>query len=126
MHHIYVQHNIWRCGSCCFEWDPSSYKLLSPHVCPACETDDREYTPALQKQEGGSHYKDFKIQPVEFIHANSIPFLEGNVIKYVMRHKAKNGIEDLKKAKHYIDLLIQMEYPEQENVQTGRSCEVPR
>lgn len=65
---------------------------------------------ALETQVGGSHYKNFKIQPVEFIHANNIPFLEGNVIKYVMRHKEKNGKQDLLKAKHYIDLLIEMEY----------------
>jgi len=62
------------------------------------------------KQIGGDHYKGYKIQPVEFIHANNIPFLEANVIKYVMRHKDKNGLEDLQKAKHYIDLLIQLEY----------------
>lgn len=61
-------------------------------------------------QIGGDHYKIYKIQPTEFIHSNSIPFIEGNVIKYVMRHKYKNGIEDLKKARHYIDLLIQYEY----------------
>lgn len=61
-------------------------------------------------QVGGNHYKNYKIQPTEFIHANNIPFIEGNIIKYVMRHKNKNGIEDLKKAKHYIDLLIQLEY----------------
>lgn len=62
------------------------------------------------KQIGGDHYKGYKIQPVEFIHANEIPFLEANVIKYVMRHKDKNGLEDLQKAKHYIDLLIQLQY----------------
>lgn len=61
-------------------------------------------------QIGGDHYKSYKIQPVEFIHANEIPFLEANVIKYIMRHKDKNGIEDLQKAKHYIDLLIDLEY----------------
>jgi hypothetical protein len=61
-------------------------------------------------QVGGNHYKDCKIQPTEFIHANNIPFIEGNIIKYVIRHRNKNGIEDLKKAKHYIDLLIQFEY----------------
>ena len=61
-------------------------------------------------QIGGNHYKDLKIQPTDFIHANNIPFIEGNIIKYVVRHKSKNGIEDLKKAKHYIDLLIQFEY----------------
>lgn len=61
-------------------------------------------------QIGGDHYKIYKIQPTEFIHSNSIPFIEGNIIKYVVRHKSKNGIEDLKKAKHYIDLLIKFEY----------------
>ena len=65
---------------------------------------------ALDRQEGGSHYKTFTIQPVEFIHKNNIPFIEGNIIKYILRHKSKNGIEDLKKAKHYIDLLIDIEY----------------
>ncbi len=66
-------------------------------------------TSALSVQEGGSHYKDLKIQPVEYIHANSIPYFEGNVIKYVSRWRAKNGIGDLKKARHYIDLLIELE-----------------
>lgn len=61
-------------------------------------------------QVGGGHYAKYKIQPTEFIHANNVPFIEGNIIKYVMRHREKNGVEDLKKAKHYIDLLIQFEY----------------
>lgn len=61
-------------------------------------------------QIGGNHYAKYKIQPTEFIHTNHVPFIEGNIIKYVLRHKDKNGIEDLKKAKHYIDLLIEFEY----------------
>ena len=65
---------------------------------------------AKNKQIGGNHYTIHKIQPIEFIQSNSIPFIEGNIIKYVMRHRSKNGIEDLKKAKHYIDLLIYYEY----------------
>jgi len=65
---------------------------------------------ANEEPVGGNHYKLYKIQPIEFIQSNSIPFIEGNVIKYVMRHKYKNGIEDLKKAKHYLDLLIHYEY----------------
>ncbi len=65
---------------------------------------------ALQVQEGGSHYKDMKIQPAEYIHANNLPFIEGSVIKYISRWRNKNGIEDLKKAKHFIDLLIELEY----------------
>jgi hypothetical protein len=65
---------------------------------------------ASEIQVGGGHYAKYKIQPTEFIHANNVPFIEGNVIKYVMRHRQKNGIEDLKKARHYIDLLIEFEY----------------
>lgn len=64
---------------------------------------------ALGRQEGGNHYKDMAIQPVEFIHRNRIGFCAGNVIKYVCRYQQKNGVEDLKKARHYIDLLIQLE-----------------
>lgn len=64
---------------------------------------------ALDVQVGGVHYKDMKIQPVEFIHANGIGYFEGNVIKYVARWRAKNGIADLEKARHYLDLLIELE-----------------
>jgi len=53
-----------------------------------------------------NHYNGV-IQPVEFIVANDIPFREGNIIKYVYRHRKKNGIEDLRKARHYIDMLIE-------------------
>lgn len=64
---------------------------------------------ALDVQVAGNHYKAMKIQPVEFIHANKIPYLEGNVIKYVSRWRSKDGVADLEKAKHYIDLLIELE-----------------
>ena len=64
---------------------------------------------ALDVQVDGNHYKELKIQPVEYIHANNIPFLEGNVIKYITRWKSKNGVKDLEKAKHYIELLIELE-----------------
>ncbi len=67
---------------------------------------------ALDKQEGGSHYKCFTIQPVEFITKNNLGFCEGNVIKYVCRYKMKNGIEDLRKAKHYLELLAELVYGE--------------
>lgn len=66
-------------------------------------------TDALSQQVSGDHYKKLKIQPVEYIHANNIPYMEGNIIKYITRWKAKAGIADLEKAKHYIDLLIQLE-----------------
>lgn len=64
---------------------------------------------ALDIQVGGSHYKDLKIQPIEYIHANAIPFAEGNIIKYVTRWRSKNGVKDLEKAKHFIELLIELE-----------------
>ena len=58
------------------------------------------------RQVGGSHYKDFHIQPYEFISKNDLSFFQGNVIKYVCRYKNKNGIQDLEKIKHYCDLEI--------------------
>ena len=64
---------------------------------------------ALSLQEGGTHYKDLKIQPVEFIHANNIGFCEATAIKYLCRWRKKGGIQDLKKAKHFIDVLIELE-----------------
>lgn len=64
---------------------------------------------ALELQVDGGHYKDLPIQPVEYIHANKIGYFEGNVIKYVSRWRAKNGVKDLEKARHYIDLLIELE-----------------
>lgn len=64
---------------------------------------------AFDEQAGGRHYLEFAIQPVEFIHKNKIPYIEGNVIKYVSRWRDKGGLQDLHKAKHYINLLIEME-----------------
>lgn len=64
---------------------------------------------ALEKQVDGSHYKNQAIQPVEYIHANGIGFFEGNVIKYVTRWREKGGVADLEKAKHYIELLVELE-----------------
>lgn len=67
---------------------------------------------ALEQEVGGAHYKNCAIQPVEYIYANNLDFFAGNVVKYITRFRAKNGKEDLLKAKHYIELLIQLEYPE--------------
>ena len=61
---------------------------------------------SFKKQVGGSHYKKYKIQPVEFIIKNNIGFVEGNIIKYILRFKEKGGVQDLLKAKHYIELLL--------------------
>jgi hypothetical protein len=64
---------------------------------------------ALDVQVAGDHYRKMKIQPVEYIHANSIPFIEGCIIKYASRWRDKGGIRDLEKIKHFADLLIELE-----------------
>ena len=64
---------------------------------------------ATSKQVGGDHYAVMKIQPIEFILANELGFCEGNVIKYLCRYKRKNGLEDLKKARQYLDFFIERE-----------------
>ena len=67
---------------------------------------------ALDTQCGGTHYREGRIQPIEYIEANGLGFCEGNIIKYVTRHKRKGGAEDLKKARHYINLLLELVYDE--------------
>ena len=67
---------------------------------------------ALKTQIAGTHYKDMPIQPVEFVYKNNLDFLQGSAIKYICRFRAKNGKDDLLKARHFIDLLIEMEYGE--------------
>lgn len=62
---------------------------------------------ALEEQVGGDHYKSKPIQPVEYCMANNIGFMEGSVIKYVTRWRDKGGVEDLKKARHFLDMLIE-------------------
>jgi hypothetical protein len=62
---------------------------------------------ANEQQVGGRHYKDNPIQPWDYIMSNNIGYMEGNIIKYVSRYKEKNGLEDLKKARHYLDKLIE-------------------
>lgn len=68
---------------------------------------------ALDRQVGGDHYLKGRIQPIEFIQAQRLGFIEGSVVKYVTRWRNKNGIEDLKKARQYLDILIELEtsYP---------------
>lgn len=65
---------------------------------------------ALDVQVGGGHYKDFVIQPIEFVEKNGLSFIEGSIVKYICRHRTKNGAEDINKIKHYCDLLLELEY----------------
>ena len=112
-----------KCPDC--KEDTIKYEGAGNFLCARCETVfDRAFlAPApelntanpLATQEGGGHYKDMAIQPVEYIHANGLGFIEGCVVKYVSRYRDKNGLEDLKKARHFIDLLISLEYSDEKN-----------
>ena len=64
---------------------------------------------AMQIQVGGEHYKSLNIQPLEYALANDLGICEHAVIKYVSRYKNKGGVEDLRKARHYLDILIERE-----------------
>ncbi|TXH56500.1 MAG: DUF3310 domain-containing protein [Desulfurellales bacterium] len=64
---------------------------------------------ARSVQIGGDHYKKFAIQPFDFITANNVPWAEASAIVYLLRWRDKNGLEDLRKARHFIDLLIERE-----------------
>ena len=69
---------------------------------------------ATLKQVGGSHYKDCKIQPVEYIVGNDLTFLEGNIIKYITRHRRKGeGRKDIEKVIHYAEMILEMEYKDE-------------
>ena len=77
----------------------SKKSRLKPHTAPQR---------AIDKQIGGNHYKSYSIQPIEFIVANKLSFIQGCIIKYICRFENKNGIEDIEKIKHYCDLQIQL------------------
>lgn len=70
-------------------------------------TTEQQKSKASDKQVGGQHYKSMVIQPGHFIRANDIGWYEGNAIKYICRHKAKNGIQDIEKAIHYLELVLE-------------------
>lgn len=61
-------------------------------------------------QVGGDHYKKCGIEPVEYIHANGLDFNEGSIVKYISRHRNKNGAEDIRKIKDYCDIILELDY----------------
>lgn len=65
---------------------------------------------ALTKQIGGSHYKDCAIEPIQYIMANNLGYCEGNIVKYITRHAAKGGVQDIDKVIHYCELLKELKY----------------
>lgn len=62
------------------------------------------------KQVGGSHYQNFTIQPAEFVNKNKLLFAEGNAIKYICRHQSKGKEQDIKKAIHYLEMILERDY----------------
>ena len=67
---------------------------------------------AYKKQIGGSHYKSMAVQPSQFINKNRLQFAEGSAIKYICRHSAKGKEEDIKKAIHYLEMILERDYSE--------------
>ena len=65
---------------------------------------------SLEKQIGGKHYKNFRIQPAEFINENKLLFAEGNAIKYICRHSVKGKEQDIRKAIHYLEMILERDY----------------
>lgn len=74
-----------------------------------CSVGKPELLKANDTQVGGQHYKAKTIQPWDFIAANGLGYFEGNIVKYVSRWRDKGGLDDLRKARHYLDKLIELE-----------------
>jgi len=83
------------------QWDKASKTVYGKLAYPS--------DAAMKRQVGGNHYKKFKVQPLEYALDNELGICEHAVIKYVTRWKDKGGVEDLRKAIHYIEVLIQRE-----------------
>lgn len=77
-------------------------------------------TRALDRQVGGKHYKDLAIQPVEYNHANNLPYIEGAIVKYATRWRQKGGLQDIRKIIHFCELLIELE------TRRGKRTNIPR
>jgi hypothetical protein len=86
----------------------ADYKVEPIDVDAHMDAYDKAMSIASSTMIGGTHYKMLPIEPWEIIERNNMGFFEGNTLKYLMRFKLKNGVEDLKKARHYLDKLIEM------------------
>lgn len=105
---------LYRVGSkLCIETPPNIERgIIFESTPPATQEDPLtggEQSVELRDQVGGDHYAKCAIQPIDYIMANGLDYLQGNVIKYVTRYKNKNGVEDLEKAAHYLRIMIERE-----------------
>ena len=91
-----------------FEW-AGEVTLLLQEIKEEISYQSRKKMSAIDKQIGGDHYKGMAIQPIQYIQANKLSYIEGNIVKYISRWRDKNGIEDLLKIKHYVEFLIEEE-----------------
>lgn len=78
---------------------------------------------AFDQQYGGNHYKDMMIQPLEYALANNLGVCEHAVVKYISRWRVKGGVEDLRKARHYIEILIERETSPNDKIADAIGCE---
>lgn len=101
------------CESCGMRWGQHVSGCSKDPTRQADEPFDPMQSPALARQVGGRHYKGLAIQPVEYCMANGLGGMEFSVVKYVSRWREKGGIQDLEKAKHYIEMLIEWEQAQQ-------------
>lgn len=90
----------------------ASGESSSPISLPTSTTAGEQPKSAHETQIGGDHYKKLAIQPYEYAMANKLDLLQGNIVKYVTRFRDKGGIQDLEKAKHSLELLIEWEHRE--------------
>lgn len=103
------------CSTCLTysKWTPKE-ELVKEYV-EKCLPGDNEATVTISKssanakQVAGKHYKDNLIQPWDYIYANNLCYFTGNCVKYVSRWKDKGGVDDLRKAIHYLEKLIELE-----------------
>ena len=88
-------------------WTPITMERRIQATSPSTPTKSPEK--AVDKQVGGGHYKDCGIQPIEYIHANNLNFFEGSAVKYITRWRQKGGVQDLRKAIHFLELQIELD-----------------
>jgi hypothetical protein len=89
-------------------WSTESHEQYMARRRAEEEIISKEKSPkATDKQVGGNHYKGYAIQPIHFIMENNLNFCEGNILKYITRWKDKGGVQDLRKAQHYMNMLIE-------------------
>lgn len=85
--------------------------IMSPNIYTIPkELKEKDTNNPLSVQVGGDHYKKYKIQPLEYAHANNLDMFQGSIVKYITRFRDKNGKQDLEKIKHFVDVLIELEY----------------